>query len=78
MSRLLRTPLIIFKCTACGATCEDDAHKFTKLNTMPPMWTNECAFCHSTVTCQPSALIAMDVNKNFGEYMQDYMHKRRA
>ena len=56
--RVVAAPPIQFKCDACGAVNEGEAHEFLPLHTMPPSFRARCAFCRCETTCFPRALVA--------------------
>ncbi len=62
MPKLVSEPSIEYKCD-CGAVSSADPCEFTRLNTNPPMYSANCAFCGSPVTCCPQPLIAKEVHK---------------
>lgn len=65
MPKLVQAPKIQYKCNSCSAVSEDEPENFVEQNTMPPTWTNKCAYCNSTVQCSPSALISRLINKGY-------------
>lgn len=70
--RVIKAPLIEFKCFSCGALCAGEEHEFTPRNTMPPTFYAQCAFCDSIQTVSPTALVVKravaDANAIFGPF----------
>lgn len=58
MPRIIKEPECQFKCHSCGCVAIGEPHEFSRQNTMPPTWEISCPFCHATVVCSPTPLIA--------------------
>jgi hypothetical protein len=59
MPKLVSPPQLHYKCK-CGSVSEANESEFKSLNTIPPTFLGECAFCHADVVCSPPALVAKD------------------
>jgi transcription elongation factor Elf1 len=76
MPKLVQAPLITYTCPSCGAVSSADPHEFKALNTMPPVYTAECAFCKKKVQCSPQAMIAREVGAMSDAQVLSYMANR--
>lgn len=61
--KVVKEPIISFKCSSCGATNEGEEEEFEPQHTMPPSWIAKCGFCHCKVRCFPAALIAREAGE---------------
>lgn len=61
--KVVLTPPIQFKCSACGATNEGGPEEFYELHTVPPTFRARCACCSQIQTCSPTVLIARTVGR---------------
>jgi hypothetical protein len=61
MAKIVSKPEITYKCDSCGAICSAGPDEFRDLNTMPPTWMINCAFCNNDVRCSPTAMIALKI-----------------